>query len=1268
MQRILLTTFCAIICTTYLYSQDVPNVSNATLGSSPTEEAGKLSSVPVNMFTGMPVVSVPLYSYNNSASGLRLDISADYFTGGTQVAEAPGTIGLNWSLTAGGCIYRTVRGMPDDIVNTGYMYTPAIPTDFRSKGDKYYFDSLDTQQDVFQFSFCGRSGKFFIGKDGKIIVVPSTKIRVIPFIFQGNPYNKTIVAFRIITEDNVKYDFATTESESISPTAGSFTTGYANYSYNTSWYLSDIISAFNTDTIKFTYTSINESPTEAYPQIAFVRNSDAVRTSTYSPTALDFYNSVKISAINFPDKKNITFVYSNVFLYNNGDYALSKVKIGDSVFRYGYQLDYVNSYPSTGNCRLQLTGITPYTSLEKKTGYIFAYNTPYFTPLGSGTDTIQNQRDYWGFWNGGHNPNGMIPAVDGFTGANRNPNASYAVASTLSTMTLPGGGTVLYQYELNDHYPTTLDPHTLTISGATSTQNNVTFSQVFNSKCWLTFNLDYTVSRQGSAPITGSGTVTCNLKSTDGSILYATYTFSLYDLFSLGSKTWAFNLPNGTYMLQTVLSGGTVVTGSFPIDVVWENKLLDNTHLSTPAGGLRIKRITRQDAIDDTNKAVIEDYVYTTPDGKSSGFLGDIPQYAYPFYGTVIYGGTRTTAYTAISSDPLNTLNYTEGSPVGYSMVTVYRGSSTHNIGKSVYEYTNFQDVNSNHPSDVFPYTPQQIRDWGFGLPKRISIYDSTGRLVKRTVNTYGIDTTLYQDTSYKSLMLGNSATTYSGDSSQTATPRTRTYVGQEYYPESGRIYLTYSVDSLYQTDGSINTVYKNITYDTNYNVTKITSNYDRTRGLQMETRMYYPYNYSLSGPIGIMRDSGLISSVIAIEKWITGDANPRMNAGQIFNYFQLPSGQIVIDTLYELQSNAPVPQTTIGVFDGTKLNRQSSYFVPQVSYLTYDKKGNLLESKNIVTGISSVTLMDYNNEYPIASVENSALSDVAYTSFESDSSGRWTIASPMRDYSGALTGKLCYNLSNGNVTKSGLNASQTYILSFWARTTASVAVNGTTASSPVAQQGGWNLYLQTLTSITSITISGSGQIDELRLHPKTANMTTYTYEPMIGITTVADPSNTVAYKVYDHLNRLKLVLDKDNNIIQRYDYSDTVMSISTMPLWYNNGVTQWEAGTCIIDSQYVDNNPYSDTYQATEWVSKGANYCACSQSASYPMYKMVNGACQLGTRTNVSTAYVKVLVNGSWVYEWECVYYYTWSDGSQSQNYTEYDSSACPLGSQGGN
>ena len=216
------------------------------------------------------------------------------------------------------------------------------------------------------------------------------------------------------------------------------------------------------------------------------------------------------------------------------------------------------------------------------------------------------------------------------------------------------------------------------------------------------------------------------------------------------------------------------------------------------------------------------------------------------------------------------------------------------------------------------------------------------------------------------------------------------------------------------------------------------------------------------------------------------------------------------------------------------------SFFVQRLSngevlnniITAYDTLGQVTEVDN-KQGFYTSLLRDYNNQLVVAQASNARLSQVAYTSFEAESKGSWTFSgSTSGSYS--LTGNKSYNTTGGNITKSGLT-STTYIVSYWGKS-GSVNVNSVGPTRTGKTIGNWTYYEHEVTT-TSITVSGSNYIDELRLYPKGAQMTTYTYSPVIGITTQCDPANRINYYEYDSFNRLKLIRDEDGRILKRVDY-----------------------------------------------------------------------------------------------------------------------------------
>jgi YD repeat-containing protein len=64
--------------------------------------------------------------------------------------------------------------------------------------------------------------------------------------------------------------------------------------------------------------------------------------------------------------------------------------------------------------------------------------------------------------------------------------------------------------------------------------------------------------------------------------------------------------------------------------------------------------------------------------------------------------------------------------------------------------------------------------------------------------------------------------------------------------------------------------------------------------------------------------------------------------------------------------------------------------------------------------------------------------------------------------------------------------------------------------------------------------------LNALRTDPRTnkALVTTYTYAPLIGMTSQTDPAGRTTYYEYDGLGRLKIVRDQNQNIVSKYCYN----------------------------------------------------------------------------------------------------------------------------------
>ncbi|QEH41135.1 RHS repeat domain-containing protein [Chitinophaga sp. XS-30] len=63
-------------------------------------------------------------------------------------------------------------------------------------------------------------------------------------------------------------------------------------------------------------------------------------------------------------------------------------------------------------------------------------------------------------------------------------------------------------------------------------------------------------------------------------------------------------------------------------------------------------------------------------------------------------------------------------------------------------------------------------------------------------------------------------------------------------------------------------------------------------------------------------------------------------------------------------------------------------------------------------------------------------------------------------------------------------------------------------------------------------------ELQNLRQHLPDAMITSYTYKPDIGVTSMTDPSGRTTYYEYDSFNRLKLIRDQNNHIIRQFCYN----------------------------------------------------------------------------------------------------------------------------------
>jgi len=79
---------------------------------------------------------------------------------------------------------------------------------------------------------------------------------------------------------------------------------------------------------------------------------------------------------------------------------------------------------------------------------------------------------------------------------------------------------------------------------------------------------------------------------------------------------------------------------------------------------------------------------------------------------------------------------------------------------------------------------------------------------------------------------------------------------------------------------------------------------------------------------------------------------------------------------------------------------------------------------------------------------------------------------------------------------------------------------------------------LSILNSYSSTDQQKIDELDKIRTNVNGALVTTYTFKPLIGMTSQTDPRGYTMYYEYDDLNRLEYVKDGEGNILSKNEYN----------------------------------------------------------------------------------------------------------------------------------
>lgn len=471
-KHLITLTLIILTSSTNFLAQEISKLQDYLPPSPEAQEFIKYGEYPVGMYTGVPNISIPLYAI--SVKEIEVPISLSYHASGIQVDQIASWAGLGWSLSTGGMISKIPRGIPDDI-GFGFLTYVVPELNALTYDPNFYEDAAtgfrDTESDIYHYNFAGHSGKFFFDRGKNIRLIDQAPIDI--------TYSAGV--FTIVTKNGTTYEFSDIErTESVTYSlANPLGTG-TEQNYISSWHLSKITSRNKLDSISYVYEtgsffgnnqyhyseSTGNDLTGCPPTV--VSNIHSGGSTIASQTHTTQYPK-RIKEINFPNGK-IEFNRLANRQDTSGD-RLTEVKIFqkdnqtyNAIKSYSFLHDYFSSVQTTvypinpASHKLKRLKLTELHELDKNglnpKKHVFGYNNTLLPPLET------NGKDFWGYYNGKNSNVSLVPLQpipylgNNVGAADRNPDSTYMQAGILNKITYPTDGYTEFIYEPHEYTTT----------------------------------------------------------------------------------------------------------------------------------------------------------------------------------------------------------------------------------------------------------------------------------------------------------------------------------------------------------------------------------------------------------------------------------------------------------------------------------------------------------------------------------------------------------------------------------------------------------------------------------------------------------------------------------------------------------------------------------------------------------------------------------------------------------------------------------------------
>ena len=301
------------------YAQDLPQIVPLSPNASSITKYGE---VPVSHFTGVPNIAIPIHTI--TSGHLELPLSLSYHAGGNKVESIASWVGLGWSLGSIPSISRSVRGIPDDGAGGYFLNFNPNTTTLQEIAE---LDSGDGRIGIFKSElFAGLTDSepdifyYNLPNGGGKFFYNQESMRFVTYPRSNVQILMEGYDFKVITQDGIEYVLDEVETTRVNN----------DQPIRNTWYASKMISPTKRDTIYFRYrdesqTTETENVVTRYHYLGGV--SGQVPGDSGGSTSLNVTSAKVIDSIGF---KNGWVLFNERSLEREdlqGGYGLDNIEI-----------------------------------------------------------------------------------------------------------------------------------------------------------------------------------------------------------------------------------------------------------------------------------------------------------------------------------------------------------------------------------------------------------------------------------------------------------------------------------------------------------------------------------------------------------------------------------------------------------------------------------------------------------------------------------------------------------------------------------------------------------------------------------------------------------------------------------------------------------------------------------------------------------------------------------------------------------------------------